>query len=480
MHLNDDCLLAIFEQLDPSTLSHIAETCSRLSELARYQFRIKHTAFSTALLVEHGSPNIAMMKKILVNFGDLIKSLQLFCSLFGETPKTSYDLLKLVKQNCPNMKALTLEDYNSSHNMEKLKPMFQTIETLVLDNCTLNMNDLGATNLKSLKIQGGGNSSRLIDRNFEQLEEVSFEDLDYFDDSVVIEFIDQNPTLKRLSLVGCELLSTRICDAISNLKQLEELEIHQYYRRRSDELFNSDLMQLASMTKLKVLKLNCTKMSVSCLLEGFVKNKIAIEHLELVNGRIDDATHENIIKMKTIKTLGLNGMAGLIEHHILSFVKELKLLANLYIKTETRINRSTLRLMVRDGNQLSSVKIDSPLLLDIDTYNAMLETIRKREHNTRLDLTIYGNEEQLGVPQSIANGPNEKWFSVKELNRNHNQIFNRIILFDEEEDDDDFNDFFDETDDEDIMPDLFEGDEEEEFIDSNSDTDYDGEAMNFV
>lgn len=489
MHLNDDCLLTIFEQMDPNTLSHVAETCGRLKDLTRYQFRIKHTTFSTALLVEHGPPNIAMMKKILVNFGDLIKSLQLFCSLFGETPKTSYDLLKLVKRYCTNLKTLTLEDFDTNQNMEKLKSMFQPIETLVLDNCVLNMYDLGASNLKALKIHGGGCLIHIIDRNFAKLEQVEFEDVDYFRDSLVMRFINQNPTIKRLSIVGCDMISTKIFAAISQLK-LEELEFHQYYRRRPDELFNTDLMQLASMATLKVLKLNCTKITVSCLLEGFVKNKIAIEHLELVNGVIDEATHKNIIKLKTIKTLRLNEMADLSNHHILIFVKELKLLENLHIKTVIKINQSTLRLMVRDGN-LKNLKIDSPLILDIDTYNVMLATIQKL--NTRLDLTIYGNGNQLSVPGSIANGPNEKWFTVKELNRNNNQIFSHPVI---DEDFEEFDDFLDGPDEEDFLngPDgedflaygsfdedeEVDGEEEEEEVRSDgSDTEFDFGDLEF-
>lgn len=479
--LSDDCLLTIFAHMDPLTMSNVAGTCDRLNDLARYTFRVKHNNFGMASLIGSvdGNLSVQMIMKITRGFGDLITSLHLSCSLFGQTNQTSYDLLKLVKKYCPNVKTLELEDFSVSHeNMAKLRSMFQSIETLELDSCNFNTSDLGAmAQLKTLKIRNGDYdyARQIFNRNFDKLEEVEFHDLELFRDDTLMEFVIRNPELKRLSIANCESISTNIFSSIGQLKQLEEFEFHQFYRRRTDELFHDDLMQLASIGKLKVLKLNCFGWSVARLLEAFVNRKTPIEHMELVNGLIDQGTCENIKKMKTIKTLRMNEMVGLAEHHVLSFVKELQLLHTLHIKTEARINRFGLKAMVRDGNRLACVKIDSPsLLLDVDTYQNMLATVQKREQHIKLDLTIYGNEHQLTVPESIRKGSNEKWFSVKELNRIYNHIFVRDASPTNDTEDAEIDTDDEEMDDEEVEFPFFaalneSSDEEGEFSDPDSD-----------
>lgn len=140
-------------------------------------------------------------------------------------------------------------------------------------------------------------------------------------------------------------------------------------------------------------------------------------------------------------------MTGLTEMHILSFVKELELLETLHINTQAKINRSGLKAIVRDGKRLSCLKIDSPsLTLDVNTYQDMLVTLQKRDKNIKLDLTIYGNGHQLSVPDAISKGTNEKWFSVKELNRSHNHIFLLQAILDDMFDDDEDDDFDDDDD----------------------------------
>lgn len=281
LHLNDDCLLAIFGHMNPYTLSIVGAACSRLNDLARYHFRIKHSCFSTVSLVETGTLNLSMMAKILRGFGDLITSLHLSCGLFGQSNKMSYDLLKLVKRNCPNLNTLTLEEFEvPQERVDKLTTLFRPIENLVLDNCTLVSTNLGSMhNLKTLKVQSCGTQFWLYIGSFPKLEQMEFVDMDTVEDNLLIRFVSQSPALKRLSVVNCEFVSTSVFEAISQLKQLEEFQFHQYYRRRPDQLFYADLMRLAAINSLKVLKLNCTKMSVARLIEAFVKNKIPIEHM---------------------------------------------------------------------------------------------------------------------------------------------------------------------------------------------------------
>lgn len=89
MQLNDDCLLALFERMDPNTLCNVAETCLRLNELARYHFRIKYSNFDSASLISEGVVVYDMATKLFRNFGNLITSLNLVCNLFHRTENIS-------------------------------------------------------------------------------------------------------------------------------------------------------------------------------------------------------------------------------------------------------------------------------------------------------------------------------------------------------------------------------------------------------
>lgn len=445
MDLNHDCILEIFRHTDIKTLSNVAKTCERLNDLARYHFRVKHHRMNLVSLFEHGAIRnpTQVIRKLLQNFGDLITSLCVSGNVLTRSPNMSNNVILFIHKYCCSLKELIFEDFDLEENsINVFQMILKPIEFLSFDNCFLNgLEDLSHMNeIKSLKIH---NTDCILHGNFIKLETLDLANLDFLPNRTLENFLNSNKTIKSFSAVECMELSSTVFGAIGQLKQLEELQFQQN-RSRSETDFKNDLQHLTDLKMLKTIKLNCNGISVSQMLEEFVKKRIAIEHLELVNGQMDDATYKNISALKSIKILKMSKMIELAFHHVSGFGKELTQLEQLHLKTSVKITQYDIKRMLPYAERLSCLKIDTPnFAVDQNIYDEMLSIIQKREGSAKLEITIYGDDLQLSVPGQ----QNTKWFSVKALNRAHNHIFphdRNLDLFDDTSDDDDDEFEFDE------------------------------------
>lgn len=422
MDLNNDCLLEILRHTDVKTMCHVADTCDRFQGLARYHFRIKYSQFNFASFIDGPTP-LRAVSHLLQNFGDLITSLSMTGNIFPQSKNHSNFLLDLVnRNNCP-LKELTLEDFNLLNGSSKaLKSILKPIENLTLDSCSLKtLNGLGIMQeLKKLKIRNVDCIwSDILTGKFAKLEQLELENLDDLMTETLVPFIYFNQSLKRLSIIKCDQVSSTVFGVVGKLDQLEEFEF-QPNEFIPELAFQNDMVFLSSLKQLKTFKLNCLNSPVSKLLADFFEHRIAIEHLELANGPMDDATFKNIKNLKTVKILKLNEMTELVPDQILGFGKELKQLEQFHVKTRANITQYSIKRMLAEANQLSCLKIDAPnFTVNQNTYQEMLHIIQKREKFVKLELTIYGDNQQLAVPGE----QNDKRFIVKQLNRQHNHIF---------------------------------------------------------
>lgn len=425
--LNPDCLLQLFAYLHIDDLIAIAEVNSTLKSWAKYYFRLKYRHFNCLSLMKDCPVSADQMKKVLSNFGDQIVSLNMPSNIFIKSRTICMDLLLWAKRYCSvNVTALTLEEIElKDHLRASLISLFKYVETLELINSDFTPFEWQfAENLKCLKIESTKvNWEQLSNTYFANLEDVHLMDT-FISNQSLRRFISLNSTLKRLSIVNCGA-TAHIFDAVGQLKKLEMFEFLANGPNLHRRIFRENMGYLNSLNRLKLLRLNCEKQSVHCLLAGFVANGIAIEHLELVDGQIDDATTETISKMATIRVLKLNSMIDLVESHILQMATAIKQLKELWVRTPAKISQVCIRKIVQRSVELSLIKIDSPgFLLNAKTYNEMVSAVKKFPKQTSLGITVYSDGGQLLVSDNILRAPeNEKWVIVRELNRKSNRIF---------------------------------------------------------
>lgn len=175
---------------------------------------------------------------------------------------------------------------------------------------------------------------------------------------------------------------------------------------------------------LKILKLTQRDIATKELFDQLIANGISLIHVELGLAQMNGSVAESIAKMQSIRILGLNEMAGVNESHVTSLAKQLKSLKELHVKTYGTISVNGIKDIVRAAERLSCLKLDANrFVFNVETYEAVLAIIQERKAQIKLELTIYGDGNQLAVPSDILNGPNEKWLKLNELNRCHHHLF---------------------------------------------------------
>lgn len=476
LSINPDCLLKIFEYMNPIDLSAMAETCSTLNNYAKYHFRLKYKHFDFASIFDGDLLSVNMAKSLFRIFGEQIHSLKISCDLFKHERDVSTELLLLTAKYCRHIvKKLTLDgfDFAPDTMRHRVKTLFNSVETLILENCC--MCGIYLSNMKNLKVLKldtvDSVQSHFLLVKFDKLEMVELKNLDICPQWLQ-DFVNSGPNIKHLSIVQCSKLSTSIFGSVKHLANLEEFE---FQRNRTTGL-DSDLMYLLALEKLKILKLNCNQNPILQLIDGFRENNIALEHLELAHGQLDAATMEAIVKLKTIKVLKLNDMLGFAECSTLPIAKELDLLEELHIKTGANISQFRFKEIVREAKRLVCLKIDAPGF-DIrhDTFLAILTAVQKRTDQNHLAVTIYGDKNQTCIPEVVLKGANEKWLKINKFDRTSNHLFPpNDSDFDEDEDE-----YEDEDEDEfDVFVNGYVDLSEDE-VDDSDDDDSDGEPLFF-
>lgn len=434
MDLNADCLMVIFQEMDPKTLSKVADTCDRLRNLAKYHFQLKHTDFdfeSFGDALRFATDRLDDAELFFRHFGDQIVSLKINSSTFVPFNNISNEILLLIKRYCYQLKELKLDEFDlGSETTDIIGPLFNLLENLTLYDCSFIDCNLGPTeNLKRLTLDGADCDlwSDILWQHYPKLESIRFVHARFLNNDAIVQFVNMNPTLKRVSFNDCYLISSSVFKAIGKLEQLEEFEY--IYGGFSAELsYENDLNYLSSLRNLKVLKFDSfAPYSPHRLIEKFVINGIAIEHLMLrCNATGDDELFNNIAKVNTLKVLHLFD-ANLNEQHILNIVKSLKHLETLNIRSQKILTRYGITTVIQEAIRLTRLDIDvENFVLNLPTYLDILAIVQKREQITKLELTVYGTSEQLTVPNEVAKGKNEKWLCVKHES-GHKNLFDQLV-----------------------------------------------------
>lgn len=384
MDLNDYCLLDLFDHLRLFELRSISQVNVRLSDLAMRYVRIK----SRCNVQPNGSFDFKTsdgqwmtsqaVQLCLTIMGHQIYSLKftgpylnIYSNIFWNY---SYNQNWRMKEHCSELKSVTLENLYSKR--EIVLDMFSGLEELRVNNVNVG--------------------------NF-----------------TIIQILENNSTLKKLSIVNGRQTSTFFFDKLFRLQDLEEFEFKKFLQIRKV----IDLSYLLVLKKLKVFKFGFAETTYSALdlLNGFVKNGIAIEHLDLENGCIADGSAEAIARLKTIKILKLNKMNGLLEAHVIHIAKELTLLEEIHVRTVANISQNGIHEIVNYAKRLSCFKIDAiGVELCPEIYRKILTAIHDRPEQIKLELWIYGND----LPFSLLDQtPNERWLVVQQLNRKSNDLF---------------------------------------------------------
>lgn len=437
LHLNDDCLLSVFEYFDSSELSSIADVCTRFRENAQTQFSYSkfNDAYEVRVDSSHRLPEkLVQVQKCLRNFGACIKAIDLTYSRVlnidihaRHTPlEYFYQIFKLLIRYCCDG-ALTELVIDGSIFMSDdvnclMRPIFQHLQILKLRECQMSKSFVfelsrWAPNLRELECSYiiGPNVPMMNRRRFfgetetprfPKLERIAFNTLHSVNDKHMQRFLRSNLQLKHIELFHCSGVTEDIFRSIADyVPQIETIRYCGVETRVYDFQHFGHFRNLRSLRLdfseqgWRVLRLgdNLAFFNLMAVLYEIAMANIPLEHLRLESFEIIEVeAFANVIsRMKKLKTLGLISIKieemGAPKVNMVEICKHLTELTEIYLSSSRTYSVKNLLKLIRNAKKLEilcSVGYGSSTeVINRDTYQEML-SIAETERDTETPLKI--------------------------------------------------------------------------------------------
>lgn len=445
-HLNRDCLLYIFTFLNVYDLPAVANVSKEFRDMADVEFERRfHGDFDfSSLLIEYSNKFISPIfmygraKGIVYRFGHSIKKITLSPYWFMDRDSTN-ELLLDIGEECTTLTELCLHEvFFPINQMEKLQPMFLSIEKFEL--VASHFPYIGNLNVPKLKIL----SFRELDNGYflltdlPKLEELYF-DVYEIDSNSADSIVLKGPQLRVLSVqTYIRRAYKRIhLDIIRSLgDRIEHIELLDKLPSSKQQKIQEALEILSTRKSLKIAKLNCSGFSISNFLNNIANENdvINIEHLHLWNGILSYESASFFAKMDKLSTLVLDKMKPADGTILLSEMLKETLppcLKELSIRSEKEISQFNdighLKVLLNRLVNLTHFRIVSRHLnISLATYNTFIEILKRRPQTAtttiNLKIVIYGNGGQINVPHELREA-NKHWLDIEESIQNNPQPF---------------------------------------------------------
>lgn len=355
LHLNFDCLWTIFEKLGLLDLCAVADVCTRWRETAQavYQyseFKSKLHVYSD-LCSPHEYPDEILRRtsRVVRNFGEKTQSLYVngTCYDFHELSQQKQQLyqrrlIDVLARYCKGtLDEVTISGFTVSSQVERsMRPLLRRLRKLKVQDCRGNLN-LGhlKTSSKLTALEFECTSSNEQTQCFDEwcchvpsMVSISFNGLHVARRNIAAILIS-NPQLKKIDFSSCKLLTDSIFKSIALYgPHIEAIQFHT--RNPTTE---KNIGYLGKVRNLKSLEVSGFEGNFKNIVVEIVAGGILLEHLHLEMNWIDPRHNaeqlvEEIVKLKTLKTLRLVDCKNLNIDHIMSVCNHLPELEELHLE----------------------------------------------------------------------------------------------------------------------------------------------------
>ncbi|XP_058833359.1 uncharacterized protein LOC131691174 [Topomyia yanbarensis] len=429
LHLNDYCLMLIFEKLDCFDLIALKKTCCRFEGIACDILKptISMLDFNKQLIKKE-LVTLLDAKSLLTDVGLLVDHLSIDRTRFS---KFGERILSRISRYCPNLTELSIHHFTlTSYTMRSLAVVFKSLVGLSLINC--NIDDKIGRSLKSavnLQRLDLSRNPALTGKCLSAVKNLKYLNLEMCYDikgQPFSDFASKNSTLEYLNIVKCVHLTTDAINSISiYMTELSSLAFSNDFKG----LNSSSMAKIAELPKLKEIKIKC--MFLEQPVDLILRKLVEVDHLEslillaslndynllcgltqLKKLKLDSALGFSDQQLSTLGSrgsfieLGITGRTQITGNQLIEFIKtnpQLQLLdisdrqisngfifSAIEILNQQACNRQgtvrsgKLKLIVNDTRLFSQIQQDS-----IVQNNRHLLEISYSEKDPKLDLNMY-------------------------------------------------------------------------------------------
>lgn len=393
LHLNDDCLMGIFEHLTQVDLCHVRRVNARFDPLVERVFRCalkKKPDWNKFEMAESTSDT----RRIFYNFGHLFQ----WFHAIGNTDDDIFERL-------PQITSLTLERLNIDWKMIRKIHGIQCLKTLDLVNCTFDHHPKinTAPNIKYSTLQRLTFQTLLPTRIFSKLLQYS----------------------QQLRCLG---LPIDVPESYNDHIQKYGQKLTEFILFANDNFVSSTvpnvLSDLKNVKRLTLSGYRTLGAPATSFLVSIKNNASQITHLEIKEFTFKKPAIDTISELKSLQHLTLTGMFDCEKTEFVSLVTALPLLTSLTftldsccsLKCHSRdVNFNVMKSIVEAGKELNVLKLLHVRLIRIDgkAYAELLKVLEKRVRKEKLLIAIDGCGSTTGfdVPMHVQSA-NEKCLEI--------------------------------------------------------------------
>ncbi|XP_037052190.1 uncharacterized protein LOC119085812 [Bradysia coprophila] len=382
--LNDDCLRSIFREVGIRTLWSLANVCLRFNDLAKEVFRLKYKDSEIQSFdVSMNDPiSLPQFEASLKTFGSSIRQLRIG-SECEERQLT--DVLLQIDRNCPNIKSLSMPYVAIGSDTISLecRSVFSRLESLYINfsGDNTNYSDIlqkkVLPKLTSLTVSVEKYEHEHLESCFAPENNWQLEQLNILTEGEIA----LNTTGTETPMLSSSHLFPLICERYANISILNIEFDH------ADDNFQTNVLQLGRLKRLRNLRLDFNGNDPSPLLDAILQNGIQLKLLNIYNGVIGNDAMVLLSRFETLHKLEIVS-SHYDEDDLIQLVKELPTLSQLiisldYIPSSAANMIDTITSIISNGKNLSHLnvmvnKFSEITSIGTNDYNAILKIVEQR------------------------------------------------------------------------------------------------------
>lgn len=315
LHLNDDCLMLIFERVN--LMEHIAlkRTCTRFQGIVDIIFkRHKYFDFNTEPC-DKICLTMLDTRDILTEVGPHIEHLCISPENFA---RAGVRILNLIPRNCLHLTELEIRGFTMNPKVLKnLEVVFKSLRGLTLIACGIGDNvEKFLTNAKSLERLNLASNSEITGKCLKVLKNIkslNLESCQNIQGKPFSAFTENNKSLEYLNIEGCRRLTPEAIKSIAtNLSELSHLVCNNCY----DSVDSTKMAVIGTLSKLKRIQFIANSFTqIDPIIQAFSTTN-QLEYFDLSDGIFASMDFDLLQGLTNLKVLKLNYKIDFLDSHL--------------------------------------------------------------------------------------------------------------------------------------------------------------------